>query len=551
MRQDGIFSVVLESPEDVWCIGAILEADDKIVVEEAGAPIAKPLLVADSSINPATSTLTVTGTHEEERSVTSQPHDILDENSSVASSASEQVALSLFPGRTVTVERRLVGGNMFSEKPSWEENVCQRIRAAVKPDRRSEALAVVLLDKNGSSATLRVFEGEQLRLDKTIQTADFKDDVIIDMPKMPAAKKAGHKANSSCSAGEKMCKDAKMARSTKGRMAPLQGNLYAAVIAALVGFVDLSLERSSDAGCCPLLIASLGEAAASFQHFLQTDATTNQNLPLLHMANNAVVVDTYGAASQAEDAGIDSCLSSSGAASSGSSAKQSKSKKETKKANKSDGKKASSDKNNKSASTAASAGCSAKSVEGCAAFEANLWMSAQRKNRDKKCMCAFDEMMMRPEVLAQIHNVRFSKASSLVKDVLTRMREEEQTGALGRRAVYGAKVVKMAVQEGAVGVGGGALLINKSQFQNKKIQDTLATLVTSVREEGGAVHIISDTHECGQRLAKLGGVAALLTFPLFGLDDMEDEESTKSEEKAEKPAEVCKKGRKTKTKSSN
>ncbi|CAK7208396.1 Translation factor pelota [Sporothrix curviconia] len=518
MKTDGTFSVVLESSEDVWCAKAILAADDKVVVEEGGVPVAKPLLVTRTSFSPATSTLTVTGTHVEETSV-SQPRDMLHEASSTASAASAESQLSLFPGRTVTVERRLT--NDMASKAAWD-SACQQIRTCMKPDRRSEELAVVLLEKNGSSATLRVFEGEQLRLDKTIHTTEFQDDKIVDMPKMAMASSSsngsssGSSKKSSCNGGaqgEKACKDAKMARSTKGRMAPLQGNLYAAVIACLVRCVDL--ERNAPG--YPLLIASLGEAAHCFQGFLQADATTKQDLPLLHMANNAVVVDTYGAASQAEpsDSYPSACAVSS-----------------SDKPKKKDAKKAGSN-SNKAAANAAPAS-SANDSSFRAAFDANLWMPAQRKNRDKKNMCAFDEMMMRLDVLTRIHNVRFGKASHLVKDVQDRMREEEEAGALGHRAVYGAKVVKRAVQEGAVCVGGGVLLINKSLFTNKKLQNTLATLVTSVREEGGAVHILSDTHESGQRLAKIGGVAALLTFPLFGPDDVEHEEATKAEEGAEK-----------------
>lgn len=49
-------------------------------------------------------------------------------------------------------------------------------------------------------------------------------------------------------------------------------------------------------------------------------------------------------------------------------------------------------------------------------------------------------------------------------------------------------------------------------------------LVDRVREvEGGEVRVLSSDHESGKRLEGLGGVAALLTFPVaeedFGSDD--------------------------------
>ncbi|CAK7271715.1 Translation factor pelota [Sporothrix epigloea] len=521
MEKDGIFGVVLETPEDIWCLEAIIVANDKIVVEEGGVAVAKPLIVTKTTFSPGTSTLTVTGTLEESWLGT-QPRDVL----CGASTATKESQISLFSGHTVTVERRI---SDFASRASWS-TVCQRLRTATMPDRRSEALAVVLLDRDGSKATLRVFEGEQLRLDKTINTADFKDDAIIDMPKMTI--KTANKTGCS-SRSEKPCKASKMSRSTKAHMAPLQGNLYAAVIARLVRFIDIeNIEY-----CCPLLVASLGEAGRSFQNFLQAEATTKQNSPLLHMANNAIVVDTYGAASQAES--CETSLSPRGKAAS-------KSKKTVARAGEKNGKTLA----DAEATTASAAG-SADDADFRAAFEANLWMPAQRKKRNKKSMCAFDEMMMRLDVLNQIHNVRFKKASDLVRDLLDCMREEEHVGAhKGRRAVYGARIVEKVVKEGAVVAGGGALLVNKSLFHGSKLQDTVATLAVSVREQGGAVHIISDTHECGQRLAKLGGIAALLAFPLFDLDNLEDEDKKegKTEDRIVKP-ELENKGRK-KTKAS-
>ncbi|CAK7231867.1 hypothetical protein SEUCBS140593_008069 [Sporothrix eucalyptigena] len=54
MKSDSIFSVVLESYNDIWCIKDVLKAEDKIQVEDG-----KPLVVTKFTFSPATSMLTV------------------------------------------------------------------------------------------------------------------------------------------------------------------------------------------------------------------------------------------------------------------------------------------------------------------------------------------------------------------------------------------------------------------------------------------------------------------------------------------------------------
>ena len=56
-----------------------------------------------------------------------------------------------------------------------------------------------------------------------------------------------------------------------------------------------------------------------------------------------------------------------------------------------------------------------------------------------------------------------------------------------------------------------------------------ATLVDKVKEEGGDARILSSDHESGKRLEGLGGIAAILTFPLDDLDEDEEEEDTPDE----------------------
>ncbi len=49
-------------------------------------------------------------------------------------------------------------------------------------------------------------------------------------------------------------------------------------------------------------------------------------------------------------------------------------------------------------------------------------------------------------------------------------------------------------------------------------------LVDRVREEeGGEVRILSSDHESGKRLEGLGGIAAILTFPIEDMEDVDED----------------------------
>ena len=92
------------------------------------------------------------------------------------------------------------------------------------------------------------------------------------------------------------------------------------------------------------------------------------------------------------------------------------------------------------------------------------------------------------------------------------------------RAWYGPREVERAAEKGAVGKGGGVLLISHGLFRSQEIgvRKRWVGLVDRVKEEGGEVRILSGDHESGKRLEGLGGIAAILTFPLEDLD-LDDE----------------------------
>jgi protein pelota len=95
------------------------------------------------------------------------------------------------------------------------------------------------------------------------------------------------------------------------------------------------------------------------------------------------------------------------------------------------------------------------------------------------------------------------------------------------RAWYGPREVERAVEKGAVGRGGGVLLISDKLFRANDVATrrrwvALVDRVTQV--EGGEVRKLSSLHESGKRLEGLGNIAAILTFPLEDLDASEPED---------------------------
>ncbi|ORY63278.1 translation factor pelota [Pseudomassariella vexata] len=133
---------------------------------------------------------------------------------------------------------------------------------------------------------------------------------------------------------------------------------------------------------------------------------------------------------------------------------------------------------------------------------------------------SLNEILKSPEVLATMKEMKFSKETRFMDEFFDRLRKDDG------RAWYGTSTVTKAVQEGAVGIGGGVLLVNNSLFRSLDIatRKKYVELVDQVRAEGGDARILSSDHESGQRLDSLGGIAAILTYPIHDLD--EDEEDT-------------------------
>ncbi|KAF6843348.1 translation factor pelota [Colletotrichum musicola] len=130
---------------------------------------------------------------------------------------------------------------------------------------------------------------------------------------------------------------------------------------------------------------------------------------------------------------------------------------------------------------------------------------------------SLNEVLKSPEMGNKLKDFKFTKETKLMDQFFDRLRLEDG------RAWYGASAVSKAVNEGAIGPGGGVLIMNNSLFRSSDIptRKKYVGLVDKVKESGGEVRILSSDHESGQRLDMLGSIAAILSYPIHDLDDDE------------------------------
>jgi protein pelota len=133
---------------------------------------------------------------------------------------------------------------------------------------------------------------------------------------------------------------------------------------------------------------------------------------------------------------------------------------------------------------------------------------------------SLNEVLKSPEVQKTMRDTKFTTETSLMDQFYERMRKDDG------RAWYGTKPVEKAVAEGAVGRGGGVLLVNNAFFRSMDVatRKKYVALVDKVKEDGGDARLLSSDHESGKRLDALGGIAALLTYPILDLDEDDEEE---------------------------
>lgn len=133
---------------------------------------------------------------------------------------------------------------------------------------------------------------------------------------------------------------------------------------------------------------------------------------------------------------------------------------------------------------------------------------------------SLNEVLKSKEVMAKMQDMKFAREATLMDQFHEKLKADDG------RAWYGTSAVSKAIKEGAVGQGGGVLLINNSLFRSSdlNIRKQYVALVDKVKADGGEVRILSSDHESGQRLDLLGSIAAILTYPIYDLDEDEDDE---------------------------
>lgn len=139
-------------------------------------------------------------------------------------------------------------------------------------------------------------------------------------------------------------------------------------------------------------------------------------------------------------------------------------------------------------------------------------------------MNSLAEVLQSPAVKSILADTKYARETKLMDEFLDQLRKETN------KATYGPREVESAVDQGAVGRGGGVLIISNRLFRSQDVAERKrwVGLVDRVRDvEGGEVRVLSSDHESGKRLDGLGGIAALLTFPI--IDEMySDEEDGRS-----------------------
>jgi protein pelota len=131
------------------------------------------------------------------------------------------------------------------------------------------------------------------------------------------------------------------------------------------------------------------------------------------------------------------------------------------------------------------------------------------------------EVLASPACTAKLSDAKFTRETALMDSFMKHMRLEDG------RAAYGPREIERAVESGAVGRGGGVLLISNTLFRSHNLAERKrwVALVDRVKDvEGGEVRVLSSLHESGKRLEALGSIAAILTYPLEEMDEDEDED---------------------------
>nr|POE63025.1 protein dom34 [Quercus suber] len=135
------------------------------------------------------------------------------------------------------------------------------------------------------------------------------------------------------------------------------------------------------------------------------------------------------------------------------------------------------------------------------------------------------EVLASPAVTSKLSDTKFARETLLMDRFFELVRKDDA------KAWYGPKECILAVSKGAVGKGGGVLLVSNALFRSQEIavRKKWVGVVDDVKASGGEVRVLSSMHESGRRLEGLGGVAVILTWPIEDLDEEVEEDGENHE----------------------
>jgi len=118
-----------------------------------------------------------------------------------------------------------------------------------------------------------------------------------------------------------------------------------------------------------------------------------------------------------------------------------------------------------------------------------------------------DEALRSGVLLKAAHRLRLVDETEIIEEIMKRLGKGEGT------VTYGLKTVENAVKIGAV----EKLVLADTTIRDAEEQQRLELegLMRETEKRGAQVTVISTEHEAGAKLLSLGGVAALLRFPIY------------------------------------
>ncbi|KAJ3086319.1 hypothetical protein HK102_013295 [Quaeritorhiza haematococci] len=135
---------------------------------------------------------------------------------------------------------------------------------------------------------------------------------------------------------------------------------------------------------------------------------------------------------------------------------------------------------------------------------------------------ALQEILQEPAIQTRLADTKYAQ------EVKSMDRFYQTLASDAARAFYGFKHVCKAAEQGAI----ETLMVTDELFRSSNLQTRrqYIDLVEKARSQGGTVLIFSSLHTSGEQLGQLTGVAAILTFPLPGLEDevAEEEEAERA-----------------------